>query len=95
MHLLPLDELAQVYLFCLRDPLLTKHATEDSSSRHDYIGQRFQVMISTRWPRVYPSSIRSGESFIGYSITFKYLKLYPIITLLVTSLEATRIEVKV
>ena len=95
MHLLPLDELAQVYLSCFRDPLLTKLAIEDSSSRHDYFGQRFRVVISIRWPRVYPPSIKSGESFIDYSITFKYLKLYPIITLLVTSLKATKIEAKV
>ena len=95
MHLLSLDELAKVYLSCLQDPKLTKHAIEDSSSRHDYYGQRFRVMISIRWPKVYPPSIRSGETLIGYSTTFEYLKLYSIITLLVTSLEATRIEVKV
>ena len=52
-------------------------------------------MISTKWPRIYPPSIRSGESFISYSITFEYLKLYLIITLLATSLEAIRIKVKV
>ena len=45
--------------------------------------------------RVYPSSVRSGEFFIGYLITFKYLKLYPIITLRSSSLEPTMIEVKV
>ena len=94
MHLLLLDELAQVYLSCLRDPLIIKHAIEDSSSRHVYYSPRFQVMIYTRWPRVYPPSIRSGESFIGYSITFEYLKVYLIITILATSLETTRVEVK-
>ena len=46
-------------------------------------------------PRVYPPSIRSGEFFIGFSIMFKYLKLYPIITLQASSLEPTMIEVKV
>ena len=30
MHMFPLDELSQVYLSCLRDPLLINYATEDS-----------------------------------------------------------------
>ena len=95
MHLLPQDELDQVYLSCFQDPLLTKLAIEDSSSRYAYFGQRFRVMISVRWPRVYPPSIRSDEYVISFSITFEYPKLYLTITLSVTSLEATRIKVKV
>ena len=30
-------------------------------------------------PYVYSPFIRGGESFVGYSITFEHLKLYPII----------------
>ena len=82
--------LARVILYLSIDSLLFNHTLEDTLNGIFTLARDFRVMTPTRGHRY--TLLLLGV--VGYSITFEYLKRYPIITLRATSERQQRMKSK-
>ena len=84
LTILATPHIAQVILDLVLGLITHELCTQRHSSWHFHYGRDSQVMISTRGHR-YTLPLLGVVSFVGYPITFEYLKLYLTITQRATS----------